>query len=61
MSARSDSAGEYREQAAVCRRLATHARTPAGASALGGIATRYEAEADRLDALPSSAGPAIRL
>ena len=50
----------YREQAAACRRLATHARTSAGASALGGIATRYEAEADRLDALPVSAGPVIR-
>ncbi|CAA9542738.1 MAG: hypothetical protein AVDCRST_MAG23-2229 [uncultured Sphingosinicella sp.] len=59
MSAGSDFAGEYREQAAACRRLATRARTSAGASALSGIATRYETEADRLDALPSPAGPTI--
>lgn len=49
-ASRSDAAGQFRDQAAACRRLSGVARTPKGALALIGVAEQFDADARRMDA-----------
>jgi hypothetical protein len=49
---RTQAAGELREQAASCRKLARRARTNGGSSALTTVADQFDDDARRID--PSS-------
>jgi hypothetical protein len=49
---RTQAAGELREQAASCRKLARRARTSGGSSALTTVADQFDDDARRID--PSS-------
>ena len=46
---RGEAAGDLREQAASCRRLARRARTASGASALESVAEQFDDDARRID------------
>jgi hypothetical protein len=49
LETRSEVAGELREQAATCRRLAKRANTSVGSSALIKVADCFDADARRID------------
>ena len=46
---RGEAAGQLREQAASCRRLAKRARTEGGVSALTTVADQFDDDARRID------------
>jgi hypothetical protein len=46
-----EAADELREQAASCRRLARHARTPSGLTALVTVADQFDKDARRIEPL----------
>jgi hypothetical protein len=46
---RSEAAGDLREQAATCRKLAKRARTSVGSNALNKVADYFDADARRID------------
>jgi hypothetical protein len=49
LESRSEAAGDLREQAATCRRLAKRANTSVGSSALNKVAEYFDADARRID------------
>jgi len=46
---RHEAAGDLREQAASCRRVATRATTKAGTDALDAVADQFDTDARRID------------